>query len=297
MATRHKHKVRTPAIDDGAKPYSVYWSIYTDLPGRVAFRKLYWNRLNDAIGRHAHLTGVEREEEWPSQLPSHELRAHVWQHMRTLLFAEAIATMFDAAMRVAPRWRVTSAPQPASKVFDTVFELVWDRVPDQEGLVLPFPALTSIMMQVNAGAGRIIRRGFMAYGDDAPLLGTPLTRTANEQGTLTIDWQLQVQTSTKRQLMETHWPPLLARFGGSAEIIAMDKRSGETGPFSFTVRQTISGITAAEATFATLSNAGSLKVEQIERSEAAMRLRGVQGKASAIMAFDATWQRDSSKAG
>lgn len=54
--------------------YAVYWSIYTDLRGREQFRRLYWEKLKDLIGRPAKLVGIEREELWPSGKPSRELR-------------------------------------------------------------------------------------------------------------------------------------------------------------------------------------------------------------------------------
>ncbi len=293
-----RHKAKSVAAPLHGKAYAVYWSIYTDLPGRVPFRRLYWDRLKDAIGRPAKLVGISREVLWPSGLPSHELRAEAWRFACAGSTFDIVADTLDAAFRVAPRWRLLTAPNES----DEVLELIWDRpAAAVDASPLPFSSLTSILVVIRADTGFGIRPGCILRNGERSKRSfkVPLIAAAPPQGSLVVDWHMHVQTSTKRQLMETHWPPLQARFGGDAELVELEKRSGDTGPFRFLVRQTLAGITAAEAMVATLTNAGGLDLEQIERSETVVRLRGSKGsvppgRASAILGFEANWHAETS---
>jgi hypothetical protein len=74
-------------------------------------------------------------------------------------------------------------------------------------------------------------------------------------------WSAEVQTSTKRSLMDTHWPVLQARFAPHAtEMVDLETRSGDIGPFCFKVQQTLAEPTEADAIAACLRLAVGMKV-------------------------------------
>ncbi len=116
---------------------------------------------------------------------------------------------------------------------------------------------------------------------------------ARMHGSLVIDWHMQVQTSTKQSLLETHWPKLQQRFSaGTTEMVDLQKRSGETGPFRFTVRQTVEGVTANEATVLALLHAEG-QISRDTSTDGAFALRGDSGSSSCsgydVEAFEARW--------
>lgn len=239
MTRRRQQQV---TADEAGQAYAVYWSIYTDLRGRNHFRDLYWDKLKDLIGRPAKLVGIEREDLWPSGKPSAELRCHVWNFFEAETSAEAIVEVVRAAMRVAPGWRILTFRPEAD---DEVFEMIWDR-PRAGASDLPLPRLTSILVSIHHDTGFRIEPGGRSASN--------VKRTSRKlvavrrMGTLQAEWEFQVQTSTKRELLETHWPLLQRRFAGTTtEMFDLAKRSGDIGPFYFKVRQVVSGATEAEA--------------------------------------------------
>lgn len=104
---------------------------------------------------------------------------------------------------------------------------------------------------------------------------------------------MQVQTSTKQSLMETHWPKLRQRFSaGTTEMVDLQKRSGDKGPFRFTIRQTVEGVTANEATVLALLHAEG-QISRDTSTDGGFTLRGDSGSSSCsgydVEAFEARW--------
>lgn len=260
--------------------YAVYWSIYTDFRGRQQFRKLYWDRLKDLIGRPAKLIGIEREALWPSGAPSHELRCHVWRFFMADNFEHAVAETMRAASRVAPDWRVVNAPRtaPPPDRTDELFVLNWCRdAVGQSSTDLPLSKLTDIQVSLNVDTGFRVRPGFTIAGGgdkERPALAM-LPRRENARRTYAAEWRMQLQTSTKRELLETHWPQLQAWFGEGAEMIELEKRSGDTGPFQFKVRKVWLDVTEDWFVTTVLTRCGGLHVIlEAGRSGEVTKLRG-----------------------
>ena len=281
----------------GSQAYAVYWSIYTDWRGRRDFRKLYWDRLKDAIGRPAKLVGIEREDQWPSGLPSHELRCHVWRFFRAASDADATAETLRSIMRVAPEWRILS---PSSRLDeDDLIEMIWDRNPQgsDRASELPFPKLTSILVSLKRDTGFRVRAGFTVRcgGEKERPTTSSLCAPLRAKGSIRAIWQMQVQTSTKRELMETHWPLLQRRFGGeAAELIDLEKRRGDVGPFRFSVCQSLASVTETEAIMAVLEQCAGLIVSVETPRKRAFVIRGRSDRpdptnAHWLRGFEATW--------
>ncbi len=279
--------------------YAVYWSIYTDFRGRQQFRKLYWDRLKDLIGRPAKLIGIEREYLWPSGAPSHELRCHVWRNFSAASDTEAISYTFRSACRVASAWKPFAAPvwdPMGSQANDDVFEMVWYRNTDNRASdQLELPCLTTIMVSVRRDMGFRVRPGFTVAGGGAsePDLSHPVLSRHVSQGNFAVTWHVHVQTSNKRALMETHWPLLQDRFGKDAEMIDLEKRSGDIGPFKFSIRQSLPLIGDDELIRKLLDQSDGLAVTlQTATDGGVTSMRGVRSGsrplvAHALMGFDA----------
>jgi len=284
-------------LDPRDKPYAVYWSIYTDHRGRQHFRQLYWDRLKDLIGRPAKLVGIEREEHWPSKRPVRELRCHVWRHFRARSDAEAIVETLRAASRVAPVWRVMIAPRPerSDDPLHQPLSIIWDRHPDRADLEqLPLPLLSSILVQIHRDTGFRIRPGIQVLGggEKERPTGIPLLDEPQDRRFYAVTWRMQVQTSTKRSLMETHWPRLQNRFGTHAEMVDLERRSGETGPYKFSIRQDLRDVTESEAVARILAQASGLRISLTMADDGSIAcLRGIHDRAPvgtySVMGFEA----------
>ncbi len=165
---RRRARLRRRDGSAAPQPYAVYWSIYTDLRGRQQFRKLYWDRLKDLIGRPAKLVGIEREELWPSGLPAPELRCHVWRFYKADSLSDVILETMRAAFRVAPTWRILIPPQKDATDAES-FEILWDRKPEHVASgQLPLPLLNSIMIGLHRDTGFRIGPGYTVEGDLRP---------------------------------------------------------------------------------------------------------------------------------
>lgn len=55
----------------------------------------------------------------------------------------------------------------------------------------------------------------------------------------TISWSFYVQTSTKKKLLEEHWPNITMRWDIALEIDEIEKRENDTGPFHIYATMTI----------------------------------------------------------
>jgi hypothetical protein len=252
------------------RPYAVYWSIYTDLPGRRLFKLLYWDRLKDLIGRPAKIYGVEREKLWLSGLPSNELRYHVWHFFCAHNDEEAIGEMLRASARIAPEWTIFNGPTihtPTDQDCESedVLELIWyrdsGRYPRQTEL--PLPRLSTIMISLKRDTGFEIGKGdTVRQRSDGQRPTARLTLSArHDRGSYRIMWKMQVQTSTKRELMETHWPIIRQQFGGDCvQMVELEKRSGDVGPFKFSVQQDFDNLTDDEMISRVLSHCGGMNV-------------------------------------
>lgn len=279
-------------------PYAVYWSIYTDLRGREQFRKLYWEKLKDLIGRPAKLVGIVREEIWPSGAPSHELRCHVWRYCSADEVEHAVAETMRAAYCVAPEWRVLTMPRfnsPEDRG-DELFVIDWYRDAEEaQTSKLPLPKLTTIQISLNRDTGFKVMPGYTVRGSgrcERPGPALP-ARLIQSPRTYTAEWRMQVQTSTKRELMETHWPILQSRFGEAAEMVDLQKRSGDVGPFKFSIRNVWADLTEDTFVTAVLARSGGLHVS-CERDETGslVTMRGVRRHdggpdAHQLLGFDA----------
>ena len=251
------------------QPYAVNWSIYTDLRGRRQFHNLYWDKLKDIIGRPAKLIGIEREDLWPSERPSRELRCHVWRYFSASGDGNAVCETLSAAFRVAPEWRVLIAAQPHPNQDEAdyeLFEIVWNRAADDvSSEQLPLPQLTSIMVGVHGDRGFRIRPGYTIEGGgqrERPR-AMSVSNPQGVRGSFVVHWDLHVQTSTKRELMETHWPLLQRRFGGEgAEMIDLEKRAGDIGPFKFRIKQVLYDVLECEFLLSVLAHSEGMHISK-----------------------------------
>lgn len=279
-------------------PCAVYWSIYTDLRGREQFRKLYWDKLKDLIGRPAKLVGIEREESWQIGKPSHELRCHVWRYFSTDDLAQAVAETMRAAHRVATEWCVFTPPRTASPDDrdDELFVINWYR--DAQGThvaKLPLPKLTTIQISLNRDTGFRVRPGYTISGGGGRERPRQKSHVSPDrmQRCYTVTWHMKVQTSTKRELMEKHWPILQSRYGAGAEMVDLEKRSGDVGPFKFSIRNVWADVAGDTFVTAVLARSGRLHVScECDETGSLVTMRGVRRhdggpNAHQLMGFDA----------
>lgn len=287
-----RSKLKPVSAPEAGQAYAVYWSIYTDLKGRTQFRDLYWDRLKDLIGRPAKLVGIEREDLWPSGRPSPELRCHVWTFIRAASSEEAISETVRAAMRVAPGWRILTV-RPEDD--DETFEMVWDRPRDGAPSELPLPRLTSILASVHHDTGFRIYPGGRSAGS---LQRSSRTIVPNQgRGTFAATWDFEVQTSTKRELMEAHWPILSRRFGDDGvELIDLQKRGGDVGPFRFKLRHVVKEVAQSEAMLMVLHQSEGMVLSVEDRGSSVVLLgrRDVPDRTKAhwLKSFEVCWQAE-----
>ncbi len=127
---------------------------------------------------------------------------------------------------------------------------------------MPLPKLTDIHISLNRDTGFRARPGYtIAGGGEGERPRHKSYVSADKvHRCYAVTWHLQVQTSTKRELMVTHWPILQSRYGEAAEMVDLEKRSGDIGPFKFSIRNVWSDV--AEDTFVTavLARSGGLHV-------------------------------------
>jgi hypothetical protein len=270
--------------DSEPQAYHAYWSIYTDLPSRVAFRKLYWEKLKDIVGRPAKLVRIDREMDWPPVRPMRELRCHVYSHFAARTPAEAVTDTLARASKLAFRWQVLDVSEALHD--KTVAEFVWNRSVAREpagpadsadgGGPLP---LVSVMVSLLADQGDRLRPGMTMCGGgerERPSERRVVSPDPSRRD-YTASWSAEVQTSTKRSLMETHWPALETRFAPHPiEMVELETRQGDVGSFRFKVRQTLADTTEAEAIAACLHLAAGMKVSLTATTDS--RLEALSGQ-------------------
>ena len=81
-----------------------------------------------------------------------------------------------------------------------------------------------------------------------------------------LDFAISIEASQKKKLLEMAWPTFSQRFAGPVAIVEFEPRPGETGPFCFTARQNLDGVTDAEAAAACLRQTGGM-ILSFERDE------------------------------
>jgi hypothetical protein len=124
------------------------------------------------------------------------------------------------------------------------------------------------------------------------LYGTPSVLTTEAHTSYEVHWQVSVQTATKHSLMEKHWPLLKARFGGDrAEMVELDKRSGDGGPFSFKIRQRFAEVTEDDLLRAVMPQATGMHVSlRMDASGALQSFTGEHrhagGSTHQVLAFE-----------
>lgn len=74
-----------------------------------------------------------------------------------------------------------------------------------------------------------------------------------------ISFSIYLQTSTKRDLIDLHWPLIRQRLGGTAELGEVAKRSGDTGPFHFFATMTIESAAWQHAVVDAICLAGAIR--------------------------------------
>lgn len=146
---------------------------------------------------------------------------------------------------------------------DEMLILTWDRDAKRQPVAdLPLPNLTSIMVSLNRDTGFRVRPGYTisAGGERERPKRIAVVRDQHIRRTYAAEWRMQVKTSTKRELMETHLPLVLGRFGEGAEMRELEKRIGEKGPFAFKVRKVGSDVTEDTFVTAVLASSAGLDV-------------------------------------
>lgn len=265
------------------RPYAVYWSVYTDLRGRTQFRDLYWDKLKDLIGRPAKLVGIEREK-WLGSEMDRELRCHVWRHFRAMSDAEGVLESIRAMYRIAPVWQLLDAPirQPRGGMYnDELFEAVWYRDWHEESrCMLPLPRLTTVMVSVMQDSGFRIGKGYTVNrtaASDRPLLPVVVQPEGTKRAFL-VRWRIEVQTSTKRELMDIHKSNIERRFGPDAKLVEVDKRGGDVGPFNCCVQRRFNSLSDEEMCFnMLLLSGGLLQLREAAPDGSIAKLRGLEG--------------------
>ncbi len=234
-----------------------YWSIYTDLPGRVAFRKLYWDEVKDIIGRPATLVAIEREDDWTLKRPSRELRCHAYSYFRAASSSEAIADVVRRANMFGKPWLVFGADHFLDPDAD-IADLVWYRgLSPEDGLWAGFPesetrlpCLTSVMVNLSIDRGDRLRAGYTIRGRGHKERPTQVRRVASEAGVVafTARWLVEIFAANETEMLGRCWTELQQKFDtGLVEIVDIEHPSGEGMPFRLRVRHALAETTEGEA--------------------------------------------------
>lgn len=262
MRRRATSRVRasgTTEAGEAAIPYFAYWSIYTDLT-RIPFRKLYWPQLKEIVGPTSRLLHrIEREENYWLRRPMRELRCHAYSFFRARRPADALGHVVKRASGLGALWQVLQASVDSGA--DSISEMLWDRHnanrPGFDHSPGTLPMLLDVMVSLRVddgdwlGGGHTrLRKHAQTRPEPRPLIeiGAGLG-----SGQLEAMWQVETQTSTKKELLEEHWPRLRQTFTDPlAEMCNLQKRAGDIGPFRYQVRQTFDAPTAADVLAACL---------------------------------------------
>jgi hypothetical protein len=203
------------------------------------------------IGRPVKLAGIEREMDYRAMRPMRELRAHAYSHFRADNRADALVHVLRSASQLGQPWMNLNSGislDPERDVAEPVWyrglkpgEEKWADYPESQ---TPNPALTTVMVTLRVDTGNRLRRGYTIIGDGENERPASLPNVSNctEQvpNRLVAIWSAETTTSKKQTLFETHGPALQHTFRlGTAELINVEKRSSEVGPYRYRVRQTL----------------------------------------------------------